>query len=70
MHSWPHGASVYNGHLRGPEILTLNAERMAVELPLPYFNDLGLLRLGIEHPTFLLRGERSNRLRHRGGLLH
>ena len=28
------------------------------------FNDLGLSRLGFEHPTFRLRGERSNRLRH------
>ena len=25
------------------------------------------LRLGFEHPTFRMRGERSNRLRHRGG---
>ena len=24
------------------------------------FNDLGLLRLGFEHPTFRLQGERSN----------
>ena len=27
--------------------------------------DLGLLRLGFELPTFRMRGERSNRLRHR-----
>ena len=29
------------------------------------FYDLGLLRLGFKHPTFCLRGERSNPLRHR-----
>ena len=45
---------------------TLNSKPLAVELSLPYFNNLGVLRLGIEHPTFLLRTERSNRLRHRG----
>ena len=32
-----HGASVYNGHLRGPMILTPIAERLAVELSLPVF---------------------------------
>ena len=32
------------------------------------FNDLGgLLRLGVEHQTFLLYGERSNRLRNHSG---
>ena len=31
------------------------------------FNDWGLSRLGFEHPTFRLRGERSNPLRHRRG---
>ena len=31
------------------------------------FNDLGLSRLEFEHPTFRMRGERSNQLRrHRG----
>ena len=29
------------------------------------FNDICLSRLGFEHPTFRLRGERSNPLRHR-----
>ena len=32
-----HGASVYNGHLRWPMILTPIAERLAVELSLPVF---------------------------------
>ena len=32
-----HGASVYNGHLRGPVTLTSIAERLAVELSLPVF---------------------------------
>ena len=31
------------------------------------FYDLGLPRLGFEHPTFRLRGERSNPLCHRCG---
>ena len=31
------------------------------------FYDLGLSRLGFEHPTFRLRGERSNPLPHRRG---
>ena len=29
------------------------------------FYELGLSRLGFEHPIFILRGERSNPLRHR-----
>ena len=33
------------------------------------FNDLGLLRLGFEHPTSRLRGQRSSPLRHRRGRL-
>ena len=32
------------------------------------FYDLGLSRLGFEHPTFRLRGQRSNPLRHPRGL--
>ena len=32
------------------------------------FKDWGLSRLGFKHPTFRLRGEYSNQLRHRGGL--
>ena len=32
------------------------------------YNNLDLLRLGFEHPTFRMRGERSNLLRHRRGL--
>ena len=31
------------------------------------FHDLGLSRLGFEHPTFCLQGQRSNRLRHHRG---
>ena len=31
------------------------------------FYDLSLLRLEFEHRTFRMQGERSNRLRHRGG---
>ena len=32
-----HGASVYNGHLRGPVTLTPVREHLAVELSLPVF---------------------------------
>ena len=32
-----HGASVYNGHLRGPVTLAPDAERFVVELSLPVF---------------------------------
>ena len=39
-----HGASVYNGQLRGPVTLAPNAERLAVELSLYSFNDLGQWR--------------------------
>ena len=31
------------------------------------FNDLGLSQLGFEHPTFCLRGKRSNPLCHHRG---
>ena len=33
--------------------------------PITYKKDLGLSRLGVEHPTFRLRGERSKPLRNR-----
>ena len=59
------GASVYNGPLWGPMTLTLIAERLAVELSLPVLFDLGLSRLGFEHPTFPLLGDRSSPLRGR-----
>ena len=59
-----HGSSVYAGHLRGPVTLAPIAERLAVELSLPV-----LSRLRFEHPTFRLRCERSNPLRHRRGLI-
>ena len=42
LHLWPlssegslHWPTFYNGHLRGSVTLTLNAERLAVELSLP-----------------------------------
>ena len=43
--------SVYNGHLRGPVTLTPIAERLAVELSLPVYYDLGLSRLGFDSNT-------------------
>ena len=36
-HPLRNGPTVYNGHLRGPVILTPNAERLTVELSLPVF---------------------------------
>ena len=57
-----HGASVYNCHLLGPVTLTPIAECLA-ELSLPFFHNLGLLRLAFEQPTFRLQGQRPNPLR-------
>ena len=47
----------WNGHLRGPVTLAPNAERLAVEQPIPVYYDLGLSRLVFELPTFRLRGQ-------------
>ena len=64
-----HGTSVYNSHLRGLLTLTHVVERLAVDRSVTTcFYDLGLSRLGFEHPTFCIRGERSNRLSHRCGV--
>ena len=62
-----HGASVYNGHLRGPFTYILYSARLAVELSLPVLTTSLIVRLRFEYPTFLLRSERSNSLRHRRG---
>ena len=55
--------SVYSGHLGGPVTLTCTriAERFVFcsVAVTTCFNDLGLLQLGFEHPTFRLQGERS-----------
>ena len=40
---------------------------LEVELSLPDFTTYVCLRLGFEHQTFRLRGERSNLLRHHRG---
>ena len=66
-HLLRHRASVYNGHLRGPLTLTPIAERLAVDLSLICFFDLGLSRMWFEHQTLRLRGQRSNPLHHRHG---
>ena len=52
-------------HLWG---LTPVTERLALELSVPVFNDLGLSGKGFEHPTFRMQYERSNRLHHYLGL--
>ena len=54
-------ASVYSGHLPGPVTLAPNAELCGPTITC--FKDLDLSRLGFEHPTLRLRGERSNLLR-------
>ena len=46
-HPLCHGTSFYNGHLRGPVTLTPIAFGSDVTT---FFYDLGLLRLGFEHP--------------------
>ena len=71
-HFWPffsvpyqlwHGESVYNGHFRGPvtQLLPIVWWRSSHYLFLP------MSWLGFEHPTFRMRGERSNELWHRHG---
>ena len=53
--------TLYYGHLRGPVTLTPMAKRLAVTTS---FTDLGLSRMEFKLPTFRMRGERSNQLRH------
>ena len=62
-----HGASIYNGYLRGPVTLTPIADCLAVELSLPAFTIKVMSRMGFENQTFRLRGQRSNPRRHRCG---
>ena len=52
-----HGASLCNGHLWGSLTLTPVPEHLSVDMSLPFFNDLGLSRLGFEHPAFRLQGQ-------------
>ena len=57
-------------HINSTIIITLTpiAELLAVELHVTTcFYKLRFVALGIEHPTFRLRGQRSNPLRHRRG---
>ena len=61
-----HGASVYNGHLRGAVTLT-NFRTFCSGAVTAYFYDLGLSPLVFEHPTFRLLRERSSQLRQRCG---
>ena len=50
-----HVASVYNDHLRGPVTLAPIAERLAVELTLPFFK-LRSVAVGIRAPNLSLAG--------------
>ena len=49
--------------------MAINSDRSLAYQPdmTTCFYDLGLSLLGLEHPTFRMQGERSNRLRHRDG---
>ena len=64
-----HGASVYNGHLRGPVTLIPIAESLAVELSLSLFTTQGCRGWDPGRATFRMRGERSNLLRHFDGTI-
>ena len=57
--------SDYHGHLLGPMTLAPIIERLVVELSLPVFTTK-VCRAEIWTPTFRLRCERSNPIRHRG----
>ena len=56
-----HRASLYAGHLRGPVAPYLLPTVWQWSCQYLFYN-LGLSRLGFEHPTFRLRGECSNLL--------
>ena len=61
-----HGATVYNGHLRRPVTLTLNANRLALELLIPDLMTQGFRGWESNNqPFFNLWRERSNQLRQR-----
>ena len=51
-------------------IVTPIAERLTSGAVTTCFNELGLSRLGFEHPTIRFRAERSNQLRHRRGSMY
>ena len=55
----------YNGHLRGPVTLKPYCRAFGRGAVSTCFYDFGLSRLGFEHPTFRLGGERSYRLHER-----
>ena len=61
-----HGASVYNGHLLGYRTRDIYTYCRAFSsgADTTCFYDLGLSRLGFEHPAFRFRGQCSNPVRH------
>ena len=61
-------ASIYNVYLRGPVKHTPVAERLVVELSLLVLTTLVCRGWNSNFTTFRMRGERSNRLRHRASL--
>ena len=56
LHQLWHGASVYNGHLRGPVALAPYAERLALEMTLPVIEWLRTVAAGIRTPNLPLAG--------------
>ena len=79
-HSWPFSSEGFlachtycdTGH---PSIIVISEDpwhshvlpRVGSRAVTTCFYDLGLSRLGFKHPSFRLRGERSNPMRHRPG---
>ena len=64
-----HGASVYNGHLRGSTHDTHTYRRaLRSGAVTTCFYDFGLSRLVCEYPNFRSRGPRPNPLRHHRGV--
>ena len=55
-HLLRHGASVYNGHFRGPMTLTFIAERLAVDLSLSVFFRPRSVSAWIQTPNLPLAG--------------
>ena len=62
-----HGAFVYNAHSGPRDTRTYCRAFGSGTVTTCFFYDLGLSRLRFEHPTFRLRGERSNPLCHHCG---
>ena len=70
QHPLWHGASIHNGHPRGPMTLTPIAERLAVKLSLTVFTTKVCRGWDSNTQQICLRYDSSNPLRHRRGCFH